>query len=268
MMVPGVVSAYENYYEVSMSEDEYNNLLELGFTEEEIYYMDESEFNNNKVIVGNLEAVSERYFVNIVRYDATGKIISNNDMEVTEEDYNNDGIMLLSADGYIETTYKQMRTTIAAASSKYRYKITLTWKKMPAVRSYDIIGIGFDSIVFLDSSLVFNQTSCISTTCTNSTAINGSNISSLSGVGVSFKLPTSTSITTLRSYFYFDVSKNTSSTITEMYAYGDYSHATSSITSGLAQNFYVNQAGIMLSSSISSYYDAISTADAVWNGSW
>lgn len=270
MMMPVVVLASENYYGISMSEEEYNNLLELGFTEEEIYYMEEEEFNNNKNIEGNLEATTEKYFVNIIRYDSTGKIISNNDMEVTEDDYDGNGIMLLSYDGYVETTYKKMVVTIAAASSKYRYKVTLTWKNMPKVRSYDIIGIGFDAGVYnAGGSYVFNQTSCVSTNCTNTNTVNSETIDSLSGLGVSFKLPTSTSLTTLRSYFYFDVSKLSSSgTITEMYAYGDYSHATSTVSSGAANGFYVNQAGIVLSNNIVDSYDSISEATAYWNGTW
>lgn len=270
MFLPVVVLAsedYVNYFGVRMSSVEYANLLELGFTDDEINYMSESEFNNNKNIVGNLEAATTRYFVNIVRYDSTGRMISNSDMEITEEDYNEEPIMPLG-DGHTVTTYKEMRTTIAAASSKYRYKVTLTWKKMPAVRSYDIIGIGIEpALVYIDSSLIFNQTYCVSSSCTNSSTINN-NSYSLTGAGASFKLPTSTSITSLSSYFYFDVSKEKSGTLTTMYAYGDYSHATSTISGGSAQGFYVNQSGIVLSSSISSHYDGINSADAVWHGSW
>jgi len=271
LFVPCVAFASDdyflNYYGVEITNDEYSNLLELGFTEDEIYYLSEEEFNNNKDIIGSLESTTVRYFANIVRYDVTGRIISNADMEITEEDYNAESVMPLS-DGYVETTYKQMRTTIAKASSKYRYKVTLTWKQMPSTRSYDIIGIGIQSaLVYINSSLVFNQTYCVSSNCTNSSSYNSSNTSS-TGAGVSFKLPTSTSITSLRSYFYFDVSKDTSNTITAMYAFGDYSHATKTISSSNAQGFYVDQSGIVLSSSISSYYDTISTADAFWTGSW
>lgn len=275
MIIPGVVSAsevyYSNYYGISMTEGEYNNLLQLGFTKEEIHHMEVEEFNSNKNIEGNLETTTTRYFVSIIRYDSTGKMISNSDMEISEEDYNNESILSISNrvanGGYVETSYKRMETTIAAAGSKYRYKVTLNWKIMPATRSYDIIGIGFNPTVYLNSSLVFNQTSCVSTNCTNTTTINNSNVG-FNGAGVSFKLPTSTSITTLRSYFYFDVSKNVSNTITSMYAYGDYSHATKTISGGAAQGYYVDQSGIVLSSEISSYYDTITTADASWYGSW
>ena len=41
-------SEYTNYYGINMTEQEYNNLLNLGFTEDEIYYMSEESFELNK----------------------------------------------------------------------------------------------------------------------------------------------------------------------------------------------------------------------------
>ena len=270
MILPVVVSAsesYVNYNGIEMSEEEYSNLLELGFSEDEIYYLSLEEFTNSRDLVGNLEATTTRYFAHIVRYSATGQIISESDMEITEDAYNNE-VVMPRGDGYIETTYKQMRTTISKVNSLYRYKVSLVWKQMPATRSYDIIGIGFDPIVSRDGNLVFSQNYCISTSCTSASAHNNS-YQGLNGAGVSFKLPSSTSITTLSSYLYINVEKyNSSDTITSMLAYGDYSHATSTISSGNATLYYVNQAGVMLSNSIRSYYDTMSTADAYWTGTW
>ena len=161
-----------------------------------------------------------------------------------------------------------MTTTISATGSNYRYKVSLVWKIMPATRSYDIIGIGIiNSLVRVGSSLTFNQNYCISNSCTNTSTINSSNTSE-TGAGVSFKLPTSSNITSLSSYLYFTVVKDTTSTITAMCAYGDYSHATSSITAGNAQGFYVTAGGIDLDDEIMSYYDSIDKATATWTGSW
>lgn len=271
MFIPGVVLAseeYQNYFGITMTEEEYSNLYELGFTEDEIYYMSENEFNYNKDLNGNLEATSTRYFANIIRYDATGRIISNSDMEITEEDYNAELVMSLS-DGYIETTYKKLRTTIAANGTKYRYKVTLTWKKMPAVRSYDIIGIGcMSSAVFVSGDTQrFSQTYCVDTSCTN-TATYSTRMTGANGSGVSFKVPSSTSITSMQSFFYYDVSKNTTNTVTYMLAYGDYAHATSTVTEGAAQGFSVNQIGVKLNDAIEDSYDSMDSANAEWYGSW
>ena len=271
MLGPVVVFAsenYVNYYGIEMNEEEYANLLGLGFTEDEIYHMESEEFNANKDIESSLEAVSTKYYVSTSRYDSLGRVIFSNTTEVSEAEYNDSSIMTRNGTAEIETAYKRMTTTISQAGTKYRYKVTLTWKQMPKVRSYDIIGIGLEpALVYRNSSLVFNQTYCISNNCTNTATYSMANYST-AGAGVSFKLPTSTSITGLRSYFYYDVSKEYDGTLTVMYADGDYAHATSSITAGNATGFYVNQVGIMLDSGIASYYDSISSAEAEWNGSW
>ena len=272
LLMPGVVqivdaSSYQNYYGIVMTEEEYNNLEQLGFDELEIYYMSEDEFNYNKDIEGNLEATSTRYFAHIIRYDATGRIISSSDMEITEEDYNSEVVMPIG-DVYVETTYKRLKTVIAASGSRYRYKVTLTWKLMPAVRSHDIIGIGcMSSAVSVDpSSRRFSQTSCIGASCTNTTTSVGSYIGS-NGAGVSFKLPSSTSITTLHSFYYYDVNKKYSP-VTYMIAYGDYAHAVKTISAGNSDGFWVDQGGIDFDDAIEDYYDTINSANATWSGSW
>ena len=38
---------YTNYNNIEMTENEYNNLVELGFTEDEIYLMGNEEFEAN-----------------------------------------------------------------------------------------------------------------------------------------------------------------------------------------------------------------------------
>lgn len=271
VFAPVVVFAneeYVNYYGIEINEEEYSNLLGLGFTEEEIHHMEQGEFDANKNIDSSLEAVADKYYVERIQYDSTGRVIHNITTEVTEQEYNDDSIALFEFSATIETVYKKMKTTIAQAGTKYRYKVTLTWKQFPSVRSYDIIAIGIEpTLVYIDSNLVFNQTHCISNSCTNSNSINNDNYS-IAGAGVSFKLPTSTSITGLRSYFYFDVSKAYDGTLPAMYADGDYSHATSSITSALATRYYVNQTGVMLHDTIEGYYDSIASAEAEWIGSW
>ena len=259
---------YINYYGVEFSEHDYSTMLELGFSESEIYYMSVEEYNNNRDIEATLEATTTRYFVNIIRYDSTGRMISNSEMEVDEEEYNSETISMYGS-GLIETTYKKMTTTISATGSNYRYKVSLVWKIMPATRSYDIIGIGIDNakVYISGGSMVFNQNYCISNSCTNSSSYNSRSVSETGG-GFSFKLPTSTSITTLSSYMYFTVLKESSSTLTSMNAYGDYSHATKSISANSSQGFYVTAGGVDLDDDIVSYYDTIERSIATWTGSW
>ena len=85
-----------------------------------------------------------------------------------------------------------------------------------------------------------------------------------------FPLVTSSSLTSLKQTLYFDVTKtNSNSTILYQYAYGDYSHATSTISTTNALNHEVLQsAGIVLDSSISSYYDSINVASVYYEATW
>lgn len=237
-----------NNNNILMTNIEYQNLLNLGFTDNEIMNMSLKEYNENK----NLK----------------GEIVSQNTIYIDEQNnILNDNISLFGLQtGYIETTAKKMTTTIVSVNNKYRYKITLEWKKIPSTRSYDIIGIGTDTNVKINSSIYFQQNFCYSTNNCSSSIVNTVNPTS-TGATSTFQLPSST-IVSLSSYLYFDVSKNTTSTITQLNAYGDYSHATKNISKSNANNHSINRGGIALDNSISDYYDSMTTSKAVWTGSW
>lgn len=233
---------------ISITETEYQNLLNLGFTENEILNMTLTEFEKNKSL--------------------KGKIISQNTIYLDKENNilnNNISIFGLQT-GYIETAAKKMTTTIVSVNNKYRYKITLEWKQMPSTRSYDIIGIGIENNVKINSEVYFQQNFCYSTNNCSSSIVNTVNSIS-TGATSTFKLPSST-IVSLSSYLYFDVCKNTNFAITQLNAYGDYSHAVQSISKANANKHSINRGGIVLDTSISNCYDSITTSKAVWTGNW
>lgn len=186
-------------------------------------------------------------------------------VEISEDEYNSAN-KEFSPLTMIETEYKKMETTISTSGSQYTYKVKLTWKNMPKVRSYDIIGIGFLPSVTIDGNVSFSQTYCISSTnCSSSTK---STIkTSSTGATAVFNLPTGTYISMSQTLL-FKVKKNTTSTIISQVAAGDYSHATSSITSTNASKHTIDSNGIALNANINSYYDAINTAKATWSGRW
>lgn len=170
------------------------------------------------------------------------------------------------SNGYIETNYKKLTTSILSNGNYYRYKTILEWKTMPKIRSYDVIGIGFYASVKVKTPIYFNQYYCITAgSCIN----NSEHIFKKfdTGVGCIFKLP-SYELDSLKQTLYFDVDKNTSSTIVSQKAFGDYSHAVKIISLTNAQKFNVNSTGIQFDTAITSYYDAISTSIATWSGSW
>ncbi len=225
----------------------------------------------------NFKLVSEvtKYY-KTVTYAPT-LLVNSNDLnsnsityEITEEEYNNGGKnnLIIASDGIIDTTYKQMTTSILTNGSYYRYKNELIWKNMPASRSYDIIGIGFFSTVKVYSnSTHFSMSYCYTDGSCYTSTTNYPQIFS-KGAGTTFKLPTG-ALRSLKQTFYFDVEKNTINTLNKQEAYGDYSHATGSILLTNAIKYTVNQSlGIVLNSSIAKYYDSIDVAIASWTGTW
>lgn len=187
--------------------------------------------------------------------------------EISEDEYNlaDSKASLLST---TITDYKKMETTISSSGKQYVYNVKLTWKKMPKVRSYDIIGIGFLPSVTIDGNVSFIQQYCTSSTdCTTNTS--GTIKMSNTGVTAVFKLPNSTSYTSMNQSLSFKVKKNTTSSIIKQVAAGDYSHAISSITSSNTSYHSINSIdGIVLAQNISNYYDSINSAIATWSGSW
>ena len=252
-------SDYENYFGITMNNEEYNNLLNLGFSGEEIYYMDEQTFEDNKSLSASLVSKTEKFYKSIYT-DLNGETYS---VEITEDEYNNQGT--IEPRGTVNTSYKSIVSTMSQVSSKFRYKVSVSWKQMPSTRSYDIIGVGFEDDVYIDSSVYFNYYHCDSSgNCTTSTEYYNKKKLSTGGSAV-FKFPSSSR--SLSAVLYYDVAKNTTGTITRLDMCGDYAHATSSVSSSNYSGHGITISGISLGSS-SGYYDATPCATSSWSGSW
>lgn len=212
----------------------------------------------------------------------SGEILSNmygassTTYEITEEEYNQataNGFSnyVINGSTTIETTYKCMTTSLVSNGSYFRYKNVLNWKIMPAVRSNDIIGIGFLGNVELNGNPTFELKYCLSG---GSCYYNHNNFypqTFSNGASATFNLPNSTSVNLLRVTYYFDVKKkNPSNTIYSQAAYGDYAHATSSTNIILALDHQVIQnVGIVFDDlNVESHYDSIPEADVHWYGTW
>ena len=260
-----------NNNSIKISTEEYNNLINLGFTEKEIFNMSAVEYENNKDLIGEIVSSDIKYYKTVTFYNDANEQVAKNDIEISEDEYSFANSNTMSSHGlivgYTETNYKKMTTNIISLSNKYRYKVSLEWKNMPSTRSYDIIGIGIDSSVYIYSNIYFQQNYCYNDGSCSSSVISTPKKTNTGGAA-SFKLPTSSSISDLSSYLYFTVDKSSDNTLSELNAYGDYSHATSSIDSESAKNYSINSAGIVLNSSIYNKYDEIQLAHARWTGSW
>lgn len=284
---------YTNANNIKISEQQLENLQNMGFSEREIIAMGQEEFDNNKNLNGEIVAQTTKYYKTITTYSDVSTYSINNatnptsiTIEITEEEYNNSNDELLitplgNTNGYTETNYKKMTTTIVKNGNYYRYKNDLVWKRMPSTRSYDIQGIGIDSTVSgVSSSKYFKRIADIEDSanlvCYFDNSTSGTWELSGTGYAVNFKLPANTSTTTvtaLSSHMYFDVQKLTSATILTLNAYGDYKHAQKTVSSSVSNGVSIGTDGISFDASVSvsitESYDSMSTAQATRSGlSW
>jgi hypothetical protein len=257
--------SYINYYGIEMNYDEYSTLKELGFNENEIYHMDMETFNANKDLEATLLAREDKYFKTV--YPTYGNAYT---VEVTEEEYNNSDNNKLSLRGEQTTPYKHIVTTISANSNKYRYKISVTWRQIPSVKKYDIIGIGYEDLVHIYNSVIyFGYFYSTSGSDYSSTMCFDQKVTDYGATTV-YKIPEGITLTGLASTLYYDVVKDAGvGTLTSLWMCGDYAHATStSVTSSLAAQHSISYGGIGLGSNNISLYDAIPCTYANASVNW
>ena len=252
---------YENYFGITMTETQYNNLLNQGFNEEEIYYMDEDTFNENKNLTAELVSVNSKFYKSIYT-DLNG---NPQIVELTEAEYENESSTQMR--GYVQTEYKRLDAYIAQIDNTYfRYKVTLGWRRMPAVRSYDIIGLSFeDTTVTIPGLVNFQFSYCIETGDCFSDGTYYYKAKNYNGGSAVYKFPTNARSMSVK--LYYDVIKNTSETITSQLVHGDYAHATESVDYAIFSNHTMTRGGLSLGTS-APYYDEIPCADTGWVGTW
>lgn len=252
---------------VDITEERFLELMDAGYTLNDIYNMDLETYNNADTSNDDITA-SIKYYktTTTTRYGNTNI----ETVEVTEEEYNNseEYNTMIRAEGEVNTTYKKLYASINPSTShpgKMTYRVYMHWKTMPVVRSNDIISMGYDSSVVSKSYGPY---------FTNLYTVNGYTYTSSSayikefsnGVGAVFDLHDTA--TTLNQELTFEVNKAIS-TVTEQEGAGDYSHAIETVSGSTANNNYsCSTLGITLYSAINSKYDAMSEADVYWTGTW
>lgn len=196
----------------------------------------------------------------------TEEIISTT-YEITEEEYNAAEDEPDRNNIIIETTYKKLTVTITQVTGAYKYKAKLHWKKIPKTRSYDIMSIGFYASVTPTIDPEFKQEYCnVDGNCYESTTHYLK--TSSTGLGAMFHLPSGNLSSLDQTFQVVVMKKNPNVTIIRQRATADYAHATKTISYNNAKKFDVDIGGISLDSTILTYYDGISIAEATWNGTW
>ena len=269
---------YTNRENIEMTEQEYNNLLGLGFTEKQIYRMDETTFLENKDIQATVLNERGTYLkqTTIMR----NGIKTYRTEEITEEEAMAE-VELQSQeptrgpsgnyyDGVFATDVIYLKTKIVGISNAVmRFKTDVEWLTMPSDRYNDIIGIGIESSkVFINSTIQFREDWVKTNNTFGYDTICAPKDESTGGSAV-FTLP-SGSLSELESYIYFNVTKQNSGTITELYNSGNYAHATSNVSiSNIFPHYSVDYyGGIDVDSTYGSYYDSTFPAYASFIGTW
>ena len=241
--------SFVNYYGIEMTMDEYLTLLNLGFSADEIYYMLEETYEENKDLDATLVASNTKYYKTVVPMYGLSYSVEVTPLEYMQQQQGNDHIL-----DALYTYYRQQVSTISAnGPTKYRYKMSTIWLNWPSVYSYDVEAIGFINSVYISSPTVyFNFIYTDNDGGHTSTAYYDKKKTSLGG-SVVYKMPTN--VTSLSSNIYFDVMKNTNDTLTSLTFCGDYAHALNPVTTTQAANHVVNVGGIDFDTSVLSYYD-------------
>ena len=254
---------------VGITEERFLELMDAGYTLNDIYNMNKEEIDNANTDNPDI-AVAVKYYktTTTTKYGST----THETTEVTEEEYNNSENYnnMIRASGEVNTSYKKLYASVTPSTNyagKMTYRVYMHWKTMPKVRSNDIIGMGFDStVVSMAYTPNFKQLYTVNGYTYTSQSAYVKTFSN--GAGAVFDLHDTA--TTLNQELTFEVNKrNANSTVTEQETAGDYAHAVETVSGSTANNNYVaSPLGLSLYNAINSKYDDMSAANVIWTGSW
>lgn len=235
---------YTNLNGVEMTESEYNHIVDL-LSDKKATSITQDEFD---------EYMTYEIIDRDVIYQ---KVVSNEfgivyEEEVTEEEYNASELEEMepgiegenpNLSGYFETSYKRLNVSLTNASSTYILLGNLTWKKVPACRSFDVFA--FKTTRFFYSYVSGSQTYYVGTGYTNisyNTSSEGYKAMG-NGAGLSMNLKDGSNITgysmTISAYLTIsDYSYSTS------YVTTSYQHAQSDVTRAQSMDYYLSSGGL------------------------
>lgn len=246
----------ENYFGIKMTTTEYNNLLNLGFSEEDIYLMDEDTYINNKDLIGHVVST------NITRYKTVRRGLETVTYVATEEEFQSrNEVMPL---GVVENYWRSVVTRIIQVDSHYRYNVSTVWNTMPNERDYDVIAIGIQYQEIRSTYPTFIRHYCDHDDCYNSNV--GAIKTGRYGAGASFKVPSGT-LTGLGATLYFDVEKYVSETLTYQEFCGMYAHGTNT-TLTESKDYTIATGGIGFGASAVDKYVVMGCSYGTWTGTW
>ena len=272
---------YTNRENIEMTEKEYNNLLGLGFTEKQIYRMDEKTFLDNKDIEGTILNSEDKYYreTTIMR-NGIKKYLREEitlqealeEAELQSQKPSTRGPAGNYYDGVFATTIIHVKNKIVGISNDFmRFKTDVEWLTIPSDRYNDIIGIGIvpSEVQIYLSAVIFREDWKTSGGTYGYTTVCSPKSNSTGGSAI-FTLP-SGSLAQLESYVYFHVQKQTGvGTLYNLHSSGNYAHATSNVSQSDLYNHYTMDyaTGIWVDSTYGTHYTTTSPAYASFVGTW
>ena len=218
----------------------------------------------DKYIKGN--TVDKKILYQRVKSNKNG-IIS--EEYITEDEYNNaaEAEFLCESDesktgssAYIETTYKRFDVTLADyGNNNFSLYAYLTWKKVPACRSYDVFAFRLSHMTYFDVYGV--QTYYVGSTPTNITYDSSSPgyKSATNGAGYSMNLKDDNNITKFEMILLADLAINDFN-VSTAHVYTTYQHAITNVTRAQSMSYTFSAGGLgdvllYSSTSLSQKYD-------------
>jgi len=274
---------YTNNRGIEMTETEYNNLLNLAFTADQISRMDYDTFIANKDLEGEIVGYAEKYLKITTTIQNGIKTHTYTELTQQEASQIQQGLQSQNLnpsyspntsgtfyDGLSEDEFRNMQSYIVCLYDTFmRYKVDVQWVTMPSERSWDIIGIGIEAdkvhmislVDFREDWKTGNGTLLYTEGCAPKNESTGGS--------AMFELP-SGSIQKLEAYLYFLVYKNTGvGTLSSIEAVGDYAHAEESVDEDDAFDAYtINVLGFEFDTPFHNYYESSIEAVAMFAGTW
>lgn len=220
-------------------EADYNN-LRLIHSEPYIYTMsyDEYEYINSLGLLYDTVSTSETY-VKTVYNKITNEAVN---YEISEEEYNNVGYMPEAYSAYYDTNYKHLVLNLTKRIDGTAYvSLTNVWKKIPATRSFDVIGVRLGNLTIHHGSEIGKQIYKLNGEYQSiSYSASGTNIKYLhNGFGISMNIVDS-NITELTN----DIGAILTIDAYPAVAQGSYQHSQSDVSLATSQNYTISAEGL------------------------
>ncbi|HAB65999.1 MAG TPA: hypothetical protein DCE23_01395 [Firmicutes bacterium] len=185
--------------------------------------------------------------------------------EISADEFYNDNVYEPQlSDNIIVSTKKLTVYLTKRSSSQYDYKAVAEWRKIPSIRTYETIGLGYYPSVKPLSVPDFEQYYCISGSGCYSQTAGWRTTTTSTGTAATFYLP-SGDLTTLKHTFETTIIKtDPSSVIIRQEAVASYAEATEEITYNQSKSFTISTDGLIYSTT---KYN-VATVGVEWSGSW